>query len=85
MTTTSRQRGDRVLDNSLFFHPERERGLERQARELQAKQVCRGCPVIEQCRRWALAAREPYGVWGGLSVADRAVILEGGRRNGVVS
>ena len=41
----------------------------------EAKQVCRRCPVIEQCRRHALATREPYGVWGGLTVAEREAYL----------
>jgi WhiB family redox-sensing transcriptional regulator len=36
-----------------------------------AKAVCKGCPVIENCLRWAITAREPYGVWGGLSAEER--------------
>jgi WhiB family redox-sensing transcriptional regulator len=38
---------------------------------MRAKAVCARCPVIDSCLRWALAAREPYGVWGGLSVEER--------------
>ena len=38
-----------------------------------AKRICRSCPVIEQCRRHALATHEPYGVWGGLTAAERNV------------
>lgn len=41
----------------------------------QAKQTCHRCPVIAQCREYALRTREPYGVWGGLSEEDRAEIL----------
>lgn len=37
----------------------------------EAKQVCASCPVIGECRAYALAAREEYGVWGGLSAEDR--------------
>ncbi len=62
------------LDPDLFFSPEAERGLRRERREQQAKQVCAGCPVIEQCRQHALSAREPYGVWGGLSESERELI-----------
>ena len=36
-----------------------------------AKAVCRRCPVMEQCLQWALETREPWGVWGGTSEADR--------------
>lgn len=61
----------RGMNSDLFFHPERERGPARVAREAQAKQVCRACPVIDRCRGYALAVQEPYGVWGGLSVAER--------------
>ncbi len=67
----------RGMDSGYFFHPENERGPARAQREAKAKQVCRRCPVIEQCRRHALAAHEPYGVWGGLSEAERDEIIRG--------
>lgn len=60
---------------ALFFHPEGERGPRRGQREAAAKALCAGCPVLLACRRHALAVREPYGVWGGLSVADRDLIV----------
>jgi transcription factor WhiB len=50
------------------------------AREERAKQVCRTCPVMQQCRRHALSVREPYGVWGGLSKSERDALLGGGHR-----
>ncbi len=65
----------RDLNSDLFFHPERERGPSRAAREARAKAVCRSCPVLQQCRTHALAVREPYGVWGGLSEAERTAQL----------
>jgi WhiB family redox-sensing transcriptional regulator len=65
----------RGIDTSVFFHPDNERGPSRMRREKQAKAVCASCPVISECRRWALAAREPYGVWGGLSVDEREALL----------
>ena len=61
----------RGLDSSYFFHPEGERGPARAGREERAKQVCRGCPVLDECRSHALLAQEPYGVWGGLSESER--------------
>lgn len=61
----------RGADADLFFHPEGERGPSRVARELAAKALCARCPVLQQCAAHALAAREPYGVWGGLSESDR--------------
>lgn len=65
----------RGIDTSMFFHPENERGPSRVRREMRAKAVCAACPVIDNCREWALAAREPYGVWGGLSVEEREALL----------
>lgn len=65
----------RDMDSTAFFPPDAERGPAKESRERRAKRVCAGCPVIEACRRHALAVREPYGVWGGLTVAERAAIL----------
>ncbi|MHA6758045.1 WhiB family transcriptional regulator [Streptacidiphilus sp. PAMC 29251] len=42
-----------------------------QARDQAAKQVCGHCPVREPCLQFALDAREPYGVWGGLTEEER--------------
>jgi WhiB family redox-sensing transcriptional regulator len=65
----------RGLDTAAFYHPENERGPSRTGREMRAKAVCATCPVIDSCLRWALTAREPYGVWGGLSVEEREALL----------
>jgi WhiB family redox-sensing transcriptional regulator len=55
----------------VFFHPDGERGPSRRNRDEAAKAVCRGCPVLANCREHALAVREPYGVWGGLTEYER--------------
>ncbi|SPT52856.1 Transcription factor WhiB [Actinomyces bovis] len=65
----------RSADASMFFHPEGERGSARRNRDIQAKQLCANCPVIEQCREHALRVNEPYGVWGGMSEEDRRAAL----------
>ena len=65
----------REVDPEDFFHPEGERGQVRRRRDEAAKAVCAACPVIDACREHALAVREPYGVWGGLSEDERAAIL----------
>jgi WhiB family transcriptional regulator, redox-sensing transcriptional regulator len=65
----------REMDSAVFFHPENERGPAKNERIRRAKSVCGHCPVLDSCRRHALSVREPYGVWGGLTVAERAVIL----------
>jgi hypothetical protein len=40
-----------------------------------AKAHCRRCPIIQLCGQWALEHREEYGVWGGLSEAERRTLL----------
>lgn len=66
----------RDADPNLFFHPENERGYARQRRANAAKAFCRNCPVREECRAHALAMREPFGVWGGLSEDERNALVE---------
>ncbi len=64
----------RDLDGSLFFSPEGERGRARRARERAAKALCAACAVQQACAAYAIASREPFGVWGGLSESDREAI-----------
>lgn len=40
-----------------------------------AKAVCGGCPVSDECLRYALATGQDYGVWGGTSEEERKIIL----------
>lgn len=37
----------------------------------QAVAGCSVCPVVEVCRAYAVAAGERFGVWGGLTPAER--------------
>jgi WhiB family redox-sensing transcriptional regulator len=59
------------MDSSIFFHPQNERGSARSKRDRMAKLVCARCPVRLECADYAIRAREPYGVWGGLTEEDR--------------
>ena len=70
----------RGMDSALFFHPEHERGPARANCELRAKQICSTCPVLAQCRAHALAVREPYGVWGGMSESERGEFVRAQNR-----
>ena len=67
----------READARLFFHPESERGPARDKRDAAALAVCARCPVIDACRAHGLSVREPYGVWGGLTEADRESLRAG--------
>lgn len=65
----------RTEDPETFFSPDAERGPRRKARENAAKAMCAVCPVINQCLQHALAVKEPYGVWGGLTTREREEYL----------
>nr|WP_276611916.1 WhiB family transcriptional regulator [Kineococcus vitellinus] len=61
----------RQADPELFFHPDIERGAERQHRDAAALRICAECPVLRPCREYVLARREVHGVWGGLTEEQR--------------
>ncbi|MEC3920317.1 WhiB family transcriptional regulator [Nocardia sp. CDC160] len=65
----------RGMDSAVFFHPDGERGRARVARERRAKQICNRCPVMDQCRAYALATKQSYGIWGGMSEHDLQKLL----------
>jgi len=44
--------------------------------------VCRDCPVQEPCLAYALRAREPLGVWGGVPADERQRMAQRRRRAG---
>ena len=61
-------------DSSLFFCDGDLRANPRIRREMRAKEICQRCPVLRECREYALSVGEPYGVWGGLSASERAAL-----------
>jgi len=52
------------VDPELFF-PERGESTR------EAKEVCKGCSVREDCLEYALSNGEKFGIWGGLSERER--------------
>ncbi len=54
----------RGIDPALFFP-------ERGGSSAEAKAVCAGCVVREQCLDYALENHERLGIWGGLSERQR--------------
>lgn len=60
-------------DPELFFYKGREDSLQASAQIIKAKTVCRRCPVISDCLRYALKTG-PEGVWGGTTFDERADI-----------
>ncbi len=46
-----------------------------------AREICAACPVRAQCEEYALANKERYGMWGGLTPIERRRIERRERRN----
>lgn len=65
----------REEDDTLFYHPDGERGLARSSRVEAAKAICATCPVTAKCLEDARARREPHGTWGGESEDERRNLL----------
>ncbi|RYE38521.1 MAG: WhiB family transcriptional regulator [Hyphomicrobiales bacterium] len=59
------------MDTDTFYTSENEGKGPRVRRERAAKQICGKCAVQLRCRLHALLTAEQYGVWGGLSAAER--------------
>lgn len=57
------------MDSDLFF-PIGETGPSAIQIE-RAKTVCGRCPIMAECRAWAIATAQADGVWGGLSTVER--------------
>jgi len=66
-----RDRAACIGHEDLFYSLEEESKGGRRQKEEQAKKVCAGCPVFDTCRQFAFETRELYGVWGGLTEAER--------------
>ena len=72
------------VDPDLFFP-------ERGASTREAKEVCRGCVVRQECLDYALAHGEKFGIWGGMSERERRRVRRArahgaaGRSNGAAS
>ncbi len=43
----------------------------------EAKRICMGCEVRDQCLEYALAHDERFGIWGGLSERERRRLKRG--------
>jgi WhiB family transcriptional regulator, redox-sensing transcriptional regulator len=59
----------------LWFGEERPFGDKRsyrtQQQTAQAKAICAGCPVLDDCRQWAMETGPPYGIVGAMTEAER--------------
>lgn len=68
----------RLEDGDLFYPAGT--SAQHQPQIARAKDVCRACPVIQQCLTWALQTAEPHGIYGGLTDDERRLLLRRQRR-----
>jgi WhiB family transcriptional regulator, redox-sensing transcriptional regulator len=64
----------REVDVEAFFAVD-------EASQQEAIAICETCPVRVECLEHAIAAREQYGVWGGLREQDRKRLVRARRRD----
>ncbi len=63
----------RAYGVEVFFGPDQaESEVDKEAREAQAKAICRRCPVAAPCLEFAMDTNQKYGIWGGLTDRERA-------------
>lgn len=48
-----------------FWFPEKGQSVK------EAKRICSACPVVNECREYALSRKERFGVWGASSERER--------------
>ncbi len=71
----------RGKDPAIFFHPDKESRKARKRRLSRARVICNDCPVQWECYNYALAAGEPYGIWGELDESERTKMVIDHRTN----
>lgn len=59
-----------TTDPDLFFP---ESGRHDQSRE--ARKICAGCDIMEDCLKYSLDKEEEFGVWGGAGQRERLRML----------
>jgi len=64
------------VDSELFFLEPLLRGKQKREKERKAKEVCKGCPVVNECLQHAMRTPEYFGVWGGTTADERNHILQ---------
>ena len=67
--------GDAINSRDELTRQDGESEHEREERERRAKAICADCAVQRDCFDYAMTIRELHGIWGGLTEAERRMIL----------
>ena len=62
------------MSSDVFYTPEGVTGQARRRHIRRAKEICLQCPVLRECRNYALAVEEPFGIWGATTPQERRAI-----------
>lgn len=62
-------------DPEIFYPHGTDQGQEETVPIIQAKRICGNCPVRGDCLAEAIARRDAFGIWGGLTPAERRALL----------
>jgi WhiB family redox-sensing transcriptional regulator len=72
-------------DTSIFFDHEDTRGEKRAASLAVARSICATCTIRSACLDYALESTQAFGVWGGLTAAERSEIIVAKQRREVLT
>ena len=68
-------------DTAEFFSSEPgDTSIVKKTRERYAKEICRECPVINECLLYAIRHKE-NGIWGGMTERERKKLVKKSRKN----
>jgi WhiB family transcriptional regulator, redox-sensing transcriptional regulator len=67
-------------ETRIFFDHEDLRGEKRAVSLAKARAVCAPCAIRGTCLNYALESGQQFGLWGGLTAAERSEILVAGQR-----
>jgi WhiB family redox-sensing transcriptional regulator len=59
------------IDPEVWFPERGGNSKYRTPEAVHAKQLCKRCPAIAECREYALKYTGLYGIWGGLDPSER--------------
>jgi WhiB family redox-sensing transcriptional regulator len=73
------------LDTGIFFDHEDTRGEKRATSLAAARSVCATCTIRSACLDYAVDTVQAFGVWGGLTAAERSEIILASQRRDVLT
>ena len=68
----------------IFFDHEDVRGEKRAASLAVARGICAQCHIRRTCLTYAIDTGQQFGVWGGLTAAERTELVVASNRGGIV-